>query len=83
MHLPEDYRGLLRPSSASEPSYPPDGVACRAYLKAQLPNCVRVTLLRGDHYEPDGSLRPSSRNCSSQSALVTFGPVRLSLPSQP
>jgi len=43
-------------------------VACRAYLKAQLPNCVRVTLLRGDHYEPDGSLRPSSRNCSSQSA---------------
>ena len=44
MHLPEAYRGLLRPSSASEPSYPPDGVACRAYLKAQRPICVRVNL---------------------------------------
>ena len=50
MHLPEAYRGLLRPSSASEPSYPPDGVACRAYLRAQHPICVRGHPLHGDHH---------------------------------
>ena len=62
MRLPEAYRGLPRPSSASEPSYPPDGVACRAYLKAQYPNCVRVKPLHGDHRELLCSLRPSSKN---------------------
>ena len=44
VRLPEAYRGLPRPSSASEPSYPPDGVAYRAYLKAQYPIDVRSNL---------------------------------------
>ena len=59
MRLPEAYRGLPRPSSASEPSYPPDGVAYRAYLKAQYPIGVRSNLYTAIIVSSI-SLRPSS-----------------------
>jgi hypothetical protein len=45
MRLPGAYRGLPRPSSASEPSYPPNGVACRAYSRTQYPASVWLNRL--------------------------------------
>ena len=51
MHLLGAYRGLPRPSSASEPSYPPDGVVYRVYWKSPVPKLRLANPLHGDHRE--------------------------------
>ena len=71
MHLPGAYRGLLRPSSASEPSYSPDGVSYRFYSRAQRPISVRGQPLRGDHCEHTLTT-PFVQEPSSRTAYPSF-----------
>jgi hypothetical protein len=75
MHLPGAFRCLPRPSSAPEPSHPPNGVTCRIYSETQ--HSLMFKLLHGNNREFSSkiSLCPSLDESAHELHLV-YGPSK-------
>ncbi len=73
MRLPGAFRCLPRPSSAPEPSHPPNGVTCRVYSETQ--HSLMFKLLHGNNRESNSeiSLYPSLMSML-MSCISSIGP---------